>query len=178
MANARAPAVPRSVRVLKSSPAVTSASRPPPSCSMPSRSCSAHPTDRWICAPANSCCPSLWTTSPRAPPWHRRHREHPCPVFEKFIRDVTCGDDELAAYLQRLFGYCLTGETSEEIFAFFYGGGCNGKSTLLNIIAYILGDYAKNAGMETFTQRRHEQEIARLAGARLVTASETEEGRQ
>src|SRR5262245_44543255 len=101
-----------------------------------------------------------------------------CPIFRRFIREVTCGDDELAAYLQRLFGYCLTGETSEEIFAFFYGGGCNGKSTLLNAIAYILGDYAKNAGMETFTQRRHEQEIARLAGARLVTATETEEGRR
>jgi putative DNA primase/helicase len=96
-----------------------------------------------------------------------------CPVFEKFISEVAGGKPEVVAFLKRWFGYCLTGETSEECFLFFHGIGKNGKSTLLKIISRIFGDYARNAGMETFVNRRHDQEIARLAGARLVTATET-----
>jgi putative DNA primase/helicase len=61
-----------------------------------------------------------------------------------------------------------------------FGHGQNGKGTFLKALAHILGDYAVSADMATFTLSRHDRhptEIAKLAGARLVTASETERGR-
>jgi putative DNA primase/helicase len=63
---------------------------------------------------------------------------------------------------------------------FAYGTGANGKSVLIDTVANILADYHKTAGMETFTASpfdRHTTELARLRGARLVSAVETEKGR-
>ncbi len=63
---------------------------------------------------------------------------------------------------------------------FVYGPGGNGKSVFLNIITSILKDYAVTSAMETFTASagdKHSTDLAMLCGARLVTASETEEGR-
>jgi len=54
-----------------------------------------------------------------------------CPKWRKFIDWVTCGDNELADYLQRLAGYTLVGVVDEQMFAFLYGGGGNGKSVFL-----------------------------------------------
>src|SRR5690606_6336511 len=59
--------------------------------------------------------------------------------------------------------------------------GGNGKSTFLNVVSKVLGDYATHAPMETFTAsntERHPTDLAMLRGARLVTATETEEGRR
>jgi putative DNA primase/helicase len=103
-----------------------------------------------------------------------------CPIFRTFLDRITAGDAELADYLQRLFGYALTGITREHALAFLYGTGANGKSVLLSSIAGILGDYHTTAPIETFTAshaERHPTDLASLMGARLVTASETEEGR-
>ena len=69
---------------------------------------------------------------------------------------------------------------SDQLRFFVYGGGGNGKSVVLNTICGILGDYATTASMDTFVSSRsdrHPADIAMLRGARLVTASETEEGR-
>jgi putative DNA primase/helicase len=63
---------------------------------------------------------------------------------------------------------------------FVYGPGGNGKSVFLNIVIYILQAYATTAAMDTFTvskSDKHPTDLAMLRGARLVTASETEEGR-
>jgi putative DNA primase/helicase len=63
---------------------------------------------------------------------------------------------------------------------FVYGPGGNGKSVFLNIVTSILQAYATTAAMDTFTSSnsdRHPTELAMLHGARMVTASETEEGR-
>ena len=98
----------------------------------------------------------------------------------QFIREVTNGDDELGSYLQLALGYCLTGSTREHALFFAYGAGKNGKSVLLNTATRILGDYAVTAAMDTFTASKgdkHPTDLARLDGARLVAASETEEGR-
>lgn len=103
-----------------------------------------------------------------------------CPRWKAFLAEATGGDDDLIAYIQRLVGYSLTGETREHMLAFFYGPGGNGKSVFVNTICGILGDYAATAPMDTFTTsrgERHPTELAMLRGARLVTASETEEGR-
>jgi len=103
-----------------------------------------------------------------------------CPLFLRFLHRITGGDTDLIAYLQRALGYALTGVTSGHALFFAYGTGANGKSVLLSTIAGILGDYHKTSAMETFTASkgdRHPTELADLRGARLVTASETEEGR-
>jgi putative DNA primase/helicase len=104
-----------------------------------------------------------------------------CPRFLAFLDEITASDAELVAYLRRVLGYALTGDTREHALFFGYGTGRNGKSVLLKTAADILGDYHKAAGIETFTASnndRHTTELARLRGARLVTATETEEGRR
>jgi putative DNA primase/helicase len=107
-------------------------------------------------------------------------RQMPMPLFQQFLDEVTKGDKDLQQFLQTLFGYSLTGVTWEHILIFIYGLGGNGKGTLVNAVHSIMGDYATAAPMETFTASkydRHPTELAGLAGARMVTASETEEGR-
>ncbi|HEY0776573.1 MAG TPA: phage/plasmid primase, P4 family, partial [Gemmatirosa sp.] len=103
------------------------------------------------------------------------------PQWDAFLAWATGGDDELYAFLRRMFGYCLTGVTTEHALFFHHGGGGNGKGTALNTVSFCLGDYAKTSPMETFTAshgERHPTELAMLRGARLVTAQETEEGRR
>lgn len=104
-----------------------------------------------------------------------------CPLFLAFLDRITGSDHELIAYLRRVLGYALTGITRDHALFFGYGTGANGKSVLLSTVAGILGDYHKTAPIETFTASnvdRHPTDLAMLRGARLVTATETEEGRQ
>lgn len=82
--------------------------------------------------------------------------------------------------MQRIAGYCLTGDVKEHALFFVYGPGGNGKSVFLNVLTGILYNYAKIAAIVTFQAShsdRHPTDLAMLAGARLVTASTTEEGR-
>jgi putative DNA primase/helicase len=105
----------------------------------------------------------------------------PIPLWRKFLKRVTNGDWKQEFYLQRVSGYVLTGDTSEEALFFSHGGGANGKGTFWETVAGVMGDYHTTASMGMFTatmQDRHATEIASLCGARLVTASETEEGRR
>ena len=104
-----------------------------------------------------------------------------CPLWRTFVDQVTGGDGELQDYLQRVVGYCLTGSTQEHAMFFLYGTGSNGKSVFVNTLVTILGDYAANAPMETFMDSRtdrHPTDLAGLRGARMVTATETEQGRR
>ena len=104
-----------------------------------------------------------------------------CPRFRAFLERITGGDSELVAYIQRVLGYGLTGLTREHALFFGYGTGANGKSVLLSTVSGLLGDYHKTAPIETFTASngdRHPTDLASLRGARLVTATETEEGRR
>jgi putative DNA primase/helicase len=104
-----------------------------------------------------------------------------CPRFLAFLDRIAAGDAQLIAYLRRVFGYALTGLTQEHALFFAYGTGANGKSVLLSTVAGILGDYHRTAPIETFVASngdRHPTDLAGLRGARLVTATETEEGRR
>jgi putative DNA primase/helicase len=104
-----------------------------------------------------------------------------CPLWQKFLDEITGGDRALQAFLQRLAGYTLTGSVREHALFFFYGTGGNGKSVFLNTLTTILADYAAVAPMETFivTQgERHPTDLAGFRGARLVTSHETDHGRQ
>jgi putative DNA primase/helicase len=102
-------------------------------------------------------------------------------LWPAFLRRITGGDAELQRFLQRWCGYTLTGSTREHALGFGYGTGANGKSVFTSTIAGILADYAVTAPIETFTvtsTEQHPTELARLRGARLVIATETEEGRR
>jgi putative DNA primase/helicase len=104
----------------------------------------------------------------------------PHPLWDAFLARVTDNNSELIGFLQRFLGYCMTGETSEHVLLFLYGTGANGKSVFVNTIFKIFGDYAVVAPMELFMASKHERhptEIAKLRGARLVVAQETEKGR-
>jgi putative DNA primase/helicase len=104
-----------------------------------------------------------------------------CDTWLRFLDRVTGRNDELIAYLQRVCGYALVGVVREHALVFLYGLGANGKSTFINTVAAILGSYAQTAPMDTFTETpgaSHPTELAMLRGARLVTATETEDGRR
>jgi putative DNA primase/helicase len=104
-----------------------------------------------------------------------------CPVWRNFLVNVTGGDEELQRYLQRVVGYCLTGDISTHALFFLYGTGANGKSVFVNVVSTVLGDYAANAPMDTFMETRtdrHPTDLAGLRGARFVSATETEQGRR
>ncbi len=103
------------------------------------------------------------------------------PLWWEFLERITDGNQELETYLQRVVGYCLTGITREHVLFFLYGTGANGKTVFINTIAGLMGDYAVTAPMEMFLAshtERHPTELAMLRGARLVTATETEDGRR
>ena len=105
----------------------------------------------------------------------------PTPLWSKFLATVTNNDGDLASYLARVSGYALTGSVQEHALFFHYGLGGNGKGVFGNAVSGIMGDYHRTAPIETFTASntdRHPTELAMLRGARLVTATETEEGRR
>ena len=103
-----------------------------------------------------------------------------CPMWKQFINDATDGDTGLQRFMQQMAGYCLTGETKEHALFFIYGPGGNGKSVFLNILNALLAEYATTSAMTTFTASnsdQHPTDLAMLKGARLVSVSETEDGR-
>jgi putative DNA primase/helicase len=103
----------------------------------------------------------------------------PAPRWRAFLEQVI-PDAEVRAYLQRAVGYSLTGSVTEHCLLFLYGTGRNGKSTFLEVLLELLGEYAKSAPHNLLLaskQDRHAAEIATLMGFRFVTAVEAGEGR-
>jgi putative DNA primase/helicase len=114
------------------------------------------------------------TTCAAAPPGT------PHPLWDVFLERITDENIELQKFLQRYIGYCCTGCTHEHVFVFAYGTGANGKGTFINTIVSIFGSYATVADMNTFLvtrNERHPTDLAKLRGARLVVAQETQKGR-
>lgn len=105
-----------------------------------------------------------------------------CPQWLRFLGHTFAGDAELIEFVRRAIGYSLTGLTREQCLFLCHGPGRNGKSTFLKTVAAVLGeDYAQQAPAETLLTRDNRgatNDIARLRGARLVTAVETPEGRR
>ncbi len=102
------------------------------------------------------------------------------PTWEAFLGRVLPGE-ELRRFVQRATGYSATGSTSEQCMFIHHGPGANGKSTFQETISAALGDYAMRTPTETLLAKRPggvPNDVARLKGARYVTASETEEGRR
>lgn len=103
-----------------------------------------------------------------------------CPLFKNFLKEITCGNQELERYLQVLTGYCLTGDTREQILFIYFGNGSNGKSTFIELQKELYGDYCKTADISTFTYKKSEQvrnDLARLFDTRVVSSVEIQEGK-
>lgn len=108
------------------------------------------------------------------------HKAQPT-MWLSFLNKIMSGDEQMVRYLQKVFGYCLVGETKEHQMYFGYGTGANGKGVTLNTMRDLLGDYGVEAAIETFIVNdtaRHPTELADLQGARLVTCGETDEGQR
>jgi putative DNA primase/helicase len=104
-----------------------------------------------------------------------------CPLWLKFLARIMAGNQRLIAYLQRVVGYCLSGDVSEQCLWFFHGTGANGKSTFLTTILAMLGDYGIQAVSDLLMVKNHEShptERADLFGRRFVATIETEEGKR
>jgi putative DNA primase/helicase len=106
-----------------------------------------------------------------------------CPRWEQFLHEILGGDEEVIRFVQRALGYCLTGATTEQCLFLCYGDGSNGKSTFLNVIAYILGlgEYAHNLPFSAFEIKSRSaipNDVAALVGKRFVTAVETGEAQR
>jgi len=104
-----------------------------------------------------------------------------CPNWLNFLSMIMEGDEERVKYLQRVFGYCLTGLVNEEVIFFFIGTGANGKSTLLSTMQAIMGNYAKPGAPELLTvtkagESKHPSSVADLHKARLAVCQETDKG--
>lgn len=107
--------------------------------------------------------------------------EAKAPRWIEFLREITNGNAYLAAYLQKVVGYGLTGDTSEQVMFLLYGNGSNGKSTFLRTINALFGDYAAQTSSDTLVLKNYSSipnDIARLKGKRLVIAAEVEEGKR
>lgn len=104
-----------------------------------------------------------------------------CPTFDRFMMRII-PDSDTRLFIQRAVGYTLTGDVMERCLFIGWGGGNNGKSTFINCLRDMLGDYAMQTPIETLMQRKGDagipNDVARLAGARMVAASEGEDGQR
>jgi putative DNA primase/helicase len=107
--------------------------------------------------------------------------EATCPRWERFLGEIFLQRTGLIIFVRKIFGYSLTGDVSERVLFILHGPGRNGKSTLLEILAELLGDYALRTPTETLMIKHHSSipnDLAALKGMRVVHASETEEGQR
>lgn len=109
-----------------------------------------------------------------------------CPTWIAFLESIfRDGEDvkqDIIHFLQKAIGYTLTGDISEQVVFFLWGTGRNGKSTFINTVKALLGDYAKQTNSNTFTAKMNDSginnDIARLHGSRFVSAVESEDGQR
>lgn len=102
-----------------------------------------------------------------------------CPQWRAFLNRIFDANGELIAFAQRSLGYALTGVVHQHVLQVLFGAGANGKSTFLETISTMLGDYASHAAPGLLVKRRsdsHPTELADLRGARMVSCIETAEG--
>ena len=103
------------------------------------------------------------------------HPEAEHHQWSGFLNRILDGNQELVGFMQRAIGYSLTGRTDEQCLLILYGSGANGKTTFLQAISEVLSEYAMQTPTETLLVKGKgaiPNDVARLKGARFVTASE------
>ena len=103
------------------------------------------------------------------------------PTWERFLTEIFAGDRDLIGFVQRMAGYSLTGDVTEQVMVFAHGSGRNGKTTLLNTIRHIAGDYGIQLDPTVLVADTHDQHptgLTDLRGARFVATVETEQGKR
>lgn len=104
-----------------------------------------------------------------------------CPLWIKFLTRIMDDRTHIVDFLQRAIGYTLTASVQEQCLFFLFGNGKNGKSTFIETLSALLGDYMLKLPTESLMSRPTgsvRNDLATLPGARLVVAAETEEGRR
>lgn len=105
-----------------------------------------------------------------------------CPRFDQFLTEVMSGDADKSAFLQKALGYALSGDSRFECLFFLYGATTrNGKSTLMESVLRVFGDYGLTVAPETIAAKQRNssgpsEDLARLAGRRLANISEPSRG--
>ena len=98
-----------------------------------------------------------------------------CPMWEAFLEDVQ-PDADIRDFLQRAIGYACTGMTTEQVLFFLFGLGQNGKSTFIETIEHILGDYVWRSSADLFLETRADDNkmnmLASLPEKRFVVGAE------
>ncbi len=123
------------------------------------------------CDPGLLCSRITATGMDRTPP----------VTWLRFLHDACGGDERMVTYLQKVAGYCLTGDTTEQTFWFIWGPGGNGKSLFLGTLHGVLKDYATTMASDTLTASngdKHSTDLAMLAGARFVYTGEVAAGKR
>ena len=106
------------------------------------------------------------------------HVKAECPRWQQFLHQVFQRDGELIGFVQRALGYSLTGSVREQVLFLCHGTGSNGKSVFLDMLRNVLGDYAMNIPFTVLELQQRPSltnDLASMAGRRLVTSSETNE---
>lgn len=103
-----------------------------------------------------------------------------CPLWDQFLNQIFGSNIELIDFLARAVGYSLTGDVGEQCLFFAYGHGANGKTTLIEVLRFVFGDYATTSSTDLLMTKNNQatNDVARLRGARFVAAVETEDGRK
>ena len=103
-----------------------------------------------------------------------------CPAWMAFLQRIFRRQPEMVPFMQQLAGYWLTGLTDPPYLAVLYGGGENGKTSLVETLQHVIGEYAESASrgllMHKGAKTNSETELAKLQGKRFVTTAETNEG--
>jgi len=106
-----------------------------------------------------------------------------CPRWDQFILEIMNGNEETATFMQKLAGYCLYGGNPEQLFIILEGHGANGKTTFVNVLQHVFGNYAATAAADTITRPAFNKsgssaapDIVRLYRKRLVICNEWNEG--